>query len=105
MRNVTENCGRVVRALLQSGDPWSGNRMSHLFSRFFQSVHTKAGTVPNNYATTISFLISSNTLVLQRGGLGVGLTTLHHKNKLVTKNLTEPRTWADSLDKRQARLV
>jgi hypothetical protein len=26
-------------------------------------------------------------------GLGVGLTTLHHKNKLVTKNLTEPRTW------------
>jgi hypothetical protein len=32
-------------------------------------------------------------------GLGVGLTTLHHKNKLVTKNLTEPRTWTDSLDK------
>jgi hypothetical protein len=27
----------------------------------------------------------------------VGLTTLHHKNKLVTKNLTEPRTWTDSL--------
>jgi hypothetical protein len=33
-------------------------------------------------------------------GLGVGLTTLHFKNKLVTKNLTEPRTWTDSLDKR-----
>jgi hypothetical protein len=26
-------------------------------------------------------------------GLGVGLTTLHHRNKLVMKNLTEPRTW------------
>jgi hypothetical protein len=27
----------------------------------------------------------------------VGLTTLHHKNKLVTKNLTEPQTcyWMD----------
>jgi hypothetical protein len=23
----------------------------------------------------------------------VGLTTLHRKNKLVAKNLTEPRTW------------
>jgi hypothetical protein len=33
-------------------------------------------------------------VVLQLG-LGVGLTTLHHKNKLVTKNLTEPRTWTD----------
>jgi hypothetical protein len=33
-------------------------------------------------------------------GLGVGLTTLHRKNKLVSKNLTEPRTWTDSLDKR-----
>jgi hypothetical protein len=33
-------------------------------------------------------------------GLGVGLTTLHHKNKLVTKNLTVPRTWTDYLDKR-----
>jgi hypothetical protein len=33
-------------------------------------------------------------------GLGAGPTTLHHKNKLVTKNLTEPRTWTDSLDKR-----
>jgi hypothetical protein len=30
----------------------------------------------------------------------VGLTTLHHKNKLVTQILTEPRTWTDSLDKR-----
>jgi hypothetical protein len=30
----------------------------------------------------------------------VGLTTLHHKIKLVTRNLTEPRTWTDSLDKR-----
>jgi hypothetical protein len=30
----------------------------------------------------------------------VGLQPLHHKNKLVTKNLTEPRTWTDSLDKR-----
>jgi hypothetical protein len=31
-------------------------------------------------------------------GLGVGLTTLHHKNKLVTKNLTEPRRrWVDNI--------
>jgi hypothetical protein len=30
----------------------------------------------------------------------VVLTALHHKSKLVTKNLTEPRTWTDSLDKR-----
>jgi hypothetical protein len=30
----------------------------------------------------------------------VGITTLHHKNKLVAKNLREPRTWTDSLDKR-----
>jgi hypothetical protein len=30
----------------------------------------------------------------------MGLTTLHHKNKLVVKNLTEPRTGMDSLDKR-----
>jgi hypothetical protein len=37
--------------------------------------------------------------------LGVGLTTLHHKNKLVTKNLTKPRTWTDSLDKRPKLLV
>jgi hypothetical protein len=29
----------------------------------------------------------------------VRLTTLPHKNKLVTTNLTEPRTWTDSLDK------
>jgi hypothetical protein len=28
----------------------------------------------------------------------VRLTTLHRRNKLVTKNLTEPRTWTDSLD-------
>jgi hypothetical protein len=32
--------------------------------------------------------------------LGVGLTTLHHKNKLVMKNLTEPQIWTDSMDKR-----
>jgi hypothetical protein len=32
-------------------------------------------------------------------GLGVGLTTLHCKNKLVTKIIKEPRTWTDSLDK------
>jgi hypothetical protein len=32
-------------------------------------------------------------------GLGMRLTTLHHKNKFVTKNETEPRTWTDSLDK------
>jgi hypothetical protein len=30
----------------------------------------------------------------------VGLTTLHRKNKLVTKTTKEPRTWTDSLDKR-----
>jgi hypothetical protein len=33
-------------------------------------------------------------------GVGRRATNLHHKNKLVTKNLTEPRTWTDSLDKR-----
>jgi hypothetical protein len=30
----------------------------------------------------------------------VGLTTLHHKNKLVKKTSKEPRTWKDFLDKR-----
>jgi hypothetical protein len=30
----------------------------------------------------------------------VGLTPLHHKNKLLTKYLTEPRTWTDIFDKR-----
>jgi hypothetical protein len=30
----------------------------------------------------------------------MGLTTLHCKNKCVTKNQAEPRTWTDSLDKR-----
>jgi hypothetical protein len=34
---------------------------------------------------------------MTRGGpaawkLGMGLTTLHHKNKFVTKNVIEPRT-------------
>jgi hypothetical protein len=29
--------------------------------------------------------------------LGVGLPTLHYKNKLVTKNLTVPRTWTKKL--------
>jgi hypothetical protein len=33
-------------------------------------------------------------------GVGRGATTIHHKNTLVTKNVTEPRTWTDSLDKR-----
>jgi hypothetical protein len=33
-------------------------------------------------------------------GLGMGLTTPHHKKKLVTKILKKPRTWTDSLDKR-----
>jgi hypothetical protein len=32
-------------------------------------------------------------------GLGVGLTTPHHKNKLFTKILKKPQTWMDSLDK------
>jgi hypothetical protein len=32
--------------------------------------------------------------------LGVGLTTPHHKNRLVTKILKKPQTWTDSLDKR-----
>jgi hypothetical protein len=32
-------------------------------------------------------------------GLGVGLIALHHENKLVTKNLTEPLISTDSLDK------
>jgi hypothetical protein len=31
-------------------------------------------------------------------GLGVGLTTPRHKNKLVTKIHKKPRTWTDSLD-------
>jgi hypothetical protein len=35
--------------------------------------------------------------------LWIGLTTLHRKNKFVTKNQTEPRTWTDSLDKRTRR--
>jgi hypothetical protein len=30
----------------------------------------------------------------------MGLTTLHNKNKLVTKTSKEPRTWTDFLDKR-----
>jgi hypothetical protein len=30
----------------------------------------------------------------------VGLTTLHYKNKLVTKTSKEPRTWTGFLDKR-----
>jgi hypothetical protein len=33
----------------------------------------------------------------------VGLTTLHHKNKLVTKTSKGPWTWTDSLDKRPKR--
>jgi hypothetical protein len=32
-------------------------------------------------------------------GLGMGLTTLHLKNKFGTKNEIEPRIWTDSLDK------
>jgi hypothetical protein len=32
-------------------------------------------------------------------GLGMGLTTLIIKKKLVTKQLTESRTWLNSLDK------
>jgi hypothetical protein len=38
-------------------------------------------------------------VVLQLG-LGVGLTTLHRKNKFITKNEIEPRTWTYYLDKR-----
>jgi hypothetical protein len=34
------------------------------------------------------------------GELGVGLTTPHRKNKLVTKMFTMPRTRTDSFDKR-----
>jgi hypothetical protein len=37
------------------------------------------------------------------GGLGVGLTTPHRKNKLVMKILKKPRTWTDSLNKRPRR--
>jgi hypothetical protein len=33
-------------------------------------------------------------------GLGVGLTTPHLRNKLVTKCHKGPQSWADSLDKR-----
>jgi hypothetical protein len=36
-------------------------------------------------------------------GLGVGLTLLTVKNKLVTKTFTKPRTWTDSLEKRPKR--
>jgi hypothetical protein len=32
--------------------------------------------------------------------MGMGLTTLHHKKKLVTKSSKEPRTLTDFLDKR-----
>jgi hypothetical protein len=39
-------------------------------------------------------------VILQFGGLEVGLTTLRRKNKFVMKNETGPRTWMDSLDKR-----
>jgi hypothetical protein len=35
--------------------------------------------------------------------LGVALTTLRHKNKLVTKFSKEPLTWTDSLNKRPKR--
>jgi hypothetical protein len=37
------------------------------------------------------------------GGGGVELTTLHCKNKFVTKNEIEPRTWTDYSDKRPKR--
>jgi hypothetical protein len=33
-------------------------------------------------------------------GLGVGITTPRHKNKLVTKMFKKPRNWNDFLDKR-----
>jgi hypothetical protein len=42
-------------------------------------------------------------VALQLGGLGVGLTTPHHNNKLVTKGHKKARTWKDSLDKRPKR--
>jgi hypothetical protein len=32
-------------------------------------------------------------------GLGMGLTTPHHKNKLVTKIHRKPQAWTDSFDK------
>jgi hypothetical protein len=32
-------------------------------------------------------------------GLGAGLTTPHHKNKLLMKCHEGPQTWTDSLDK------
>jgi hypothetical protein len=36
-------------------------------------------------------------------GLGVRLTTPHHKTQPVTKHKHEPRTWTDSLDTRHMR--
>jgi hypothetical protein len=36
-------------------------------------------------------------------GVGVGLTTLHRKNKRVTKDSYEHKTWKDSLYKRSKR--
>jgi hypothetical protein len=38
-------------------------------------------------------------------GLGVGLTTPHHKNKPVTKVNKKPRTWTDSLDKQPYKIT
>jgi hypothetical protein len=39
-------------------------------------------------------------VVLQTGGLGVGLITSHHKkNSLLMKDRKMPQTWMDSLDK------
>jgi hypothetical protein len=39
-------------------------------------------------------------VVLQLGGASGANNPSNVKNKTVTKHLTEPRTWTDSLDKR-----
>jgi hypothetical protein len=42
-------------------------------------------------------------VVLQLRGFAVGLTTLHRKNKFVTKISKQPRAWMDTLDKQPKR--
>jgi hypothetical protein len=58
--------------------------------------------------TVAANILNKQSWTADRGGppacgLGVGLTTPHRKNKLVTKTLKKPRTWTDSLDKRPRR--
>jgi hypothetical protein len=62
------------------------------------------GTASSYGGQQLIYSISSRGQTTRGGpqawGFGVGLTILHHKNKLFTKNLIELRAWTDSLDKR-----